>query len=199
MNLVAIRVLSLPAVCSLALPLLVACASQSPDAPTASPTDRVAEPMNVAIASTPPLDLVRRGGSFLFSLDESAPSARWHQQCAEESGGDATKAEACYAHIREVGSHEGMRFGLDAEQRVVLTSFGLEDGKDAIYMEGPLTLRTDGEHALLATFAAPPHGLQIDHGSVWPQKPLRFEFLDASTLVMTDEVKGRLVFHRVQP
>jgi hypothetical protein len=176
------------------------CASQSPDPPTASPTGvtaAAAEPLQ-ATMTTPPLDRVRRGGSFLFSLDESSPAARWHAQCGKESGGDAVKAEACYGHIREVGSHEGMRFTLDAQQRVVLTSFGLEDGKDAVYLEGPLSLRGDGEHALVATFAAPPHGLQVEGSPVW-QKPFRFEFPDESTLIMNDEVKGRLVFHRAQP
>jgi hypothetical protein len=189
-----IRLSALPA-----LALVAACASQSPDAPLPSPTGASTESLSAATAMTPPLDLVRRGGSFLFSLDESAPAARWHEQCGKESGGNAAKADACYAHIREVGSHEGMRFSLDADQRVVLTSFGLEDGKDAVYLEGPLALRADGDHALVATFAAPPHGLQMEGSSVWPQKALRFEFVDASTLVMTDEVKGRLVFHRAQP
>jgi hypothetical protein len=185
---------SLPVLC-----LLAACASQNPDAPGSSPTGVSTEPLGPATTTSPPLDLVRGGGSFLFSLDESSPAARWHEQCGKESGGDAAKAEACYAHVREVGSHEGMRFGLDVEQRVVLTSFGRQDGKDAIYLEGPLALRADGEHAVIATFATSPHGLQMEGKPAWPKKPLRFEFPDASTMVMTDEVKGRLVFHRAQP
>jgi hypothetical protein len=180
-----------------AFALVAACASQSPDPPAAS-TGTSAEPLNASSATTPSVDLLRAGGSFLFSLDESDPAAMWHERCGRESGGDAAKAAACYAHIREVGSHEGMRFTLDAEQRVVLTSFGLEDGKDAIYMEGPLEVRPDGDRAVVATFAAPPHGLQIE-GNAWPKKPVRLEFPDASTLVMKDEVKGRLVFHRTQP
>jgi hypothetical protein len=136
----------------------------------------------------------------MFSLDESDPSATFHQQCSRETGGDAAKADACYAHVREVGSHEGMRFAVDAEQRVVMTSFGLEEGKEAIYLEGPLALRTDGDHALLATFAAPPHGIQMAGApTAWPKKPVHLEFDGDSTLVMTDEVKGRLVYHRAQP
>jgi len=176
-----------------------ACASQSPDAPTASPLGMSAEALGPT-AVTPPLDLIRRGGSFMFSLDESGPSATFHEQCSRETGSDAAKADACYAHVREVGSHEGMRFALDAEQRVVMTSFGLEDGKEAIYLEGPLALRTDGDHALLGTFAAPPHGVQMAGATTaWPKKPVRLEFEGDSTLVMTDEVKGRLVYHRAQP
>ncbi len=189
-----IRAFALPFMCLVAV---AACASQNPDAP-GTPT-AVSNEALTASSATSPLDLVRGGGSYLFSLDESAPAARFHTQCATESGGDTAKADACYAHIREVGSQEGMRFGLDAEQRVVLTSFGREDGKDAVYLEGPLALRADGDHAVVATFAAAPHGLQMDGKPVWPQKPFRFEFPDSTTMVMTDEVKGRLVFHRAQP
>ena len=58
-------------------------------------------------------------------------------------------------------------------------------------------MRVDGDHTVIATFAAPPHGLQMEGKPAWP-KPLRFEFPDSSTMVMTDEVKGRLVFHRTQ-
>ncbi len=183
------------------LGLLAACASQNPEAQGSSPagpTGVSTEPITAAASTTPPLDLVRGGGSFLFSLDESSPAAHWHEQCAKDSGGDAAKEGACYGHIHEVASHEGMRFGLDAEQRVVWTSFGLEDGKDAIYLEAPLALRADGDHAVIATFAAPPHGLQMEGKPTWPKKPMRFEFPDSSTMVMTDEVKGRLVFHRTQ-
>jgi hypothetical protein len=182
-----------------AFALLAACASQSPDPSTSSLTGVSAEPLGASAATTPSLALIRAGGSFLFSLDESDPSAMWHQRCGQESGGDAAKAEACYAHVREVGSHEGMRFALDADQRVIWTSFGLEDGKDAIYLQGPIDLRADADGAVVGTFAAPPHGLQMEGKDAWPKRPIRFELPDANTLVMKDEVKGRLVFHRTQP
>jgi hypothetical protein len=193
MNL-SLRTVVFPVLC-----LVAACGSQGSDETTSSPTAVSTEPLTSATASTPALDQIRHGGSFLFSLDESDPATMWHDRCGKESGGDAAKADACYAHIREVGSHEGMRFSVDADQRVILTSFGLEDGKDAVYLEGPLALRADGDHAVIGTFSARPHGLQMDGSSTWPQKPVRLELEGGgSTLVMTDEVKGRLVFHRTQ-
>jgi hypothetical protein len=79
---------------------------------------------------------------------------------------------------------------------VVLTPFDLEDGKEAIYLEGPLSLATDGDRGVLGTFAAVPHGLQMEGKTALPKKPVRFEFVDAKTMVMTDEIKGRLVYHR---
>jgi hypothetical protein len=176
------------------LALLTACASQSPEPPTATGS----APETLAAPAHPTtLELLRQGGAFMFSLDESDPATMWHERCARESGGDAAKAAACYAHVREVGSHEGIRFSVDAEQRIVLTSFGQEDGKDAIYLEGPLTLAPDGDHAVIGNFATTPHGLQMEGKSGPPQKPVRIELTDGKTMVMVDEAKGRLVFHRV--
>jgi hypothetical protein len=179
------------------LALLTACASQSPDPPTSSPTGAGSDRLAESAGSTSALDTLRRGGSFMFSLDESAPSAMIHEQCGKESGGDPAKAETCYARVREQGSHEGIRFALDAQQRIVLTSFGLEDGKEAIYLEGPMSLVADGDRAVVGNFAAAPHGLQMKGKSAGPDKPVRIELPDASTMVMIDQVKGRLVFHRV--
>ena len=90
-----------------------------------------------------------------------------------------------------------MRFALDRDQHVVWTSFGTDDaGKEAIFLEGPLAVAADGDHAVVGTFAATPHGTQMEGKTALPTKPVHFEFIDASTMVMTDEVKGRLVFHR---
>jgi hypothetical protein len=189
---VAVPTRFLAAVCVLVLP--AACASQSPDPPAAM-TGTTSETLSTSAVSTPGLEQMKRGGPYMFSLDESDPSATFHAKCAKESGGDAAKADTCYAQIREEGSHEGMRFSLDAQQRIVWTSFGLEDGKEAIYLEGPLTIATDGQRGVVGTFAAPPHGLQMEGQTALPKKPIRFMFVDAKTMVMTDEVKGRLVFH----
>jgi hypothetical protein len=187
---------SIPALSVLpVLALLAACASQSPDVSPSSTSESLVAPSG-ATAPTSALEILRQGGAFMFSLDESDPSTRFHEQCARESGGDVAKAEACYAHVREVGSHEGIRFALDAQQRVVLTSFGLEDGKEAIYLEGPLALAADGDKAVLGNFATTPHGLQMEGKSGPPNKPVRLEFVDAKTMVMVDDQKGRLVFHR---
>jgi hypothetical protein len=89
-----------------------------------------------------------------------------------------------------------MRFSLDADHHVVWTSFGNDDGKQAIYLEGPLAVAADGERGVVGTFASMPHGTQMAGKTALPTRPVHFEFVDATTLVMNDEVKGRLVFHR---
>jgi hypothetical protein len=178
------------------LALLAGCASQSPDAPTTSSQGLSQGTLDVASGGTTALDLMKQGGTFMFSLDESDPAATFHAQCQKESAGDAAKADACYAHIRQEGSQEGMRFSLDPDQHVVWTSFGLEDGKEAIYIQSPMALTTDGERAVVATFAAAPRGVQVEGQPNWAAQRIHFAFPDASTMVMNDKSKGKLVFHR---
>ncbi|HEY1693103.1 MAG TPA: hypothetical protein VGG39_13135 [Polyangiaceae bacterium] len=178
------------------LALLAGCASQSPDA-APSPVGVASDPLVAAPGATSAVALLERGGTFMFSLDESDPAAHFHAQCASESGGDKAKADACYAHVRDVGSQEGMRFALDGQSRVVWTSFGHEDGKEVVYIEAPLTVTADGEHAVLTSFAEAPRGPQLAGEKDWASKKVRIELPDASTMVMNDPRKGKLVFHRV--
>jgi len=177
--------------------LLAACASQSPDAPATSSMGVSQGAVSVASSSTPALDIMKQAPTFMFSLDESDPAATFRAQCQKESGGDAAKADACYAHVRQEGSQEGMRFSLDSEQHVVWTSFGLEDGKEEIYIQSPMGITTDGDRAVVATFAAAPHGVQVEGQPNWAAQRIHFAFPDATTMVMNDKTKGKLVFHRV--
>lgn len=180
------------------LPLLAACASQSPDAPGANATPGAPQgTLQLAAVSTPAIDLMKRGGTFMFSLDESDPAARFKAQCQKESAGDGAKADACYAQIRDEGAHEGMRFALDGEGHVVWTSFGREDGKDVVYIQSPMSLVADGDRGVVATFVAAPRGAQVEADWKWASARIPFAFPDDSTMVMNDKTKGKLVFHRV--
>jgi hypothetical protein len=181
----------------LALAPLAACASQSPDPGSAAPSGTSTASLTPASASTPALDVLKAGGSFAFALDESAPAAFFHQKCASDSNGDAAAADACYAHVRDVSSHEGIRFAIDAQGHLVWTSYGLEDGKEAIYVEAPLAVTTEGDHVVVGTPAGAVHGLQVPSGQIPAGKTIRFEVVDARTVTMTDPQKGLLVFHKV--
>lgn len=188
---------SFAAAASLALlASLPACASQSPDA-SPSAVGVTSDPLTSTPGGTTAVALLEHGGTFMFSLDESDPAARFHEQCASESGGDQAKSEACYAHVRDVGSKEGMRFALDADHHVVWTSFGQEDGKEVVYVEAPLDVTADGEHAVVSRFAAAPRGPQLAGEKDWASARVRIELPDASTMIMRDPRKGKLVFHRV--
>ncbi len=187
--------LIISAVC---LAAITACASQSPETSSASPTGESAEQLSAANGTSPALDVLKQGGPFVFALDESDPSKAFHDQCNTQSSGDSAKADACYARIREEGAHELIRFALAADGHLVWTSYGIEDGKEVLFLEIPLAVTTDGERAVVGRAAGTARGRQAGDGVVSPSKRIRFEVPDASTVAMVDPQKGRLVFHRVQ-
>ena len=151
-------------------------------------------------AAAPPknaLELLRTGGSFGFALDESDPAAGFHAQCAQEHAGDAAGAEACYAKIREQGAREGIRFAVDPAGRLVWTSYGVEDGQPATYIEAHLDATLEREGYVTSRLVEPAHGLQVEHNPFPPNKAIPFQVVDANTVVMVDGRKGKLVFHRL--
>jgi hypothetical protein len=177
----------------LALPL-VACASAAdhPAPPTSEPTT-----VDRAAPSTALLEL-RGGGDFMFVLDESAPASMWRTRCEGEHPRDAAAADRCYAAVREQGSHEGLRFSVDANKHLVFTSFGIEDGREATYLEVPLAVASEGDRVVAATPAGAAHGLQIADKPLPSDAVMRFELVDDTTIAMNDPQKGRLVFRRAR-
>ena len=150
----------------------------------------------LAANATPPAEkslaiaVLRRGGRFMFSLDESEIGSITRDRCAREAD-----AEACYARIRDRGAQEGLRFAQDGAGHTVFTSFGPEPGDEGIYIEVPLDLTADGPNGVVATIAGPARGTQIKSKGA-PQGIPRFEVIDGTTIAMIDPIKGRFVFHR---
>jgi hypothetical protein len=175
---------------------LAACASQSPDASTASSPGSAPGSLSVAAVSTPALDVLKRGGSFAFALEESSPASVIREQCTKQSGGDVAKANACYARVSDVASREGIRFAMDPSGHLVWTSYGAEDGKEEIYIEAPLSVVTEGDRVVVGTPAGPAHGIQLEGKQFPAGKQIRFEVVDVATVTMSDPEKGTLVFHR---
>jgi hypothetical protein len=161
--------------------VLAACASSAE--PAASPTVSA-------------LDTLKAGGTFAFVLDESAPGVKLHASCAAEHPGDPAAASACYEAIRQVAAHEGIRFSQDPAGRLIWTSYGVEEGKPATYIEGALSASLEPEGIVAAKFAEAPHGLSVDKHPMDPTMVLRFQVVDASTVITDDPHKGRLVFRR---
>lgn len=169
----------------------LACASQSPDVSVASTG-------SAASTTSPALEALKRGGTFMFSLDESDPATTIRQQCAAKSGGDQAKADACYAEVRAIGSREGFRFTVGQDGQIVWTSFGSETpGNEIVFLEAPLSVTAEGDRVLVMTLTAAPHGTQAKGAQDWRGKAVRFELAD-DTLVMSDPRKGKLVFHRAK-
>jgi len=162
--------------------VLAACASAAE--PAAAPTRNA-------------LENLRAGGTFAFSLDESAPATMWHARCASEHTTDAAAAAACYDAVKQEGSQEGFRFSVDTAGRLVWTSFGVEDGKPATYIEVPLDASLEKEGVVAARPAERAKGLQVQDNPLREGIVLRFQMVDPDTLVTVDPQKGKLVFHRV--
>ncbi len=162
--------------------VLVACASAAE--PAASPSHSA-------------IDTLRAGGTFAFVLGESDPGTKLRASCAAEHPGDATGAAACYDAVRQQADREGIRFSLDAAGRLVWTSYGVEEGKPVTYVEGPLEASLAEDGSIAAKQAERPHGLQVEAKDFPTSAVLRFQVIDADTVVMPDPHKGKLVFHRV--
>jgi hypothetical protein len=174
-----------------------ACASQSPDASTTSPAGETSETLSASSITTPALDVLKTGGTFVFALDESHPAQRLHEECNAESGGDAAKAGACYARIQEEAGREGIRFATNADGRLVWTSWVVSDGRELTLLEVPLAVTAEGDHVILGRPLGAARGAQAGSLPTAPNKLLRFEVPDATTVAMVDPdpAKGRLVFH----
>ncbi len=163
--------------------VLAACASAAE--PAASPTRNA-------------LETLRAGGSFGFALDESDPAATFHAQCATQHPGDTAAAGACYDALRREGALEGIRFSVDKDGNLVWTSYGVEDGQPATYIEAHLDAALVKEGLVSARLVAPATGLQVKEMGPLPQnKVFPFQVVDPNTVVMVDGRKGKLVFHRL--
>ncbi len=144
-------------------------------------------------APTDAIAIVRAGGTFAFALDESDPAATIRAGCEKSEPSDPA---GCYARIRKEAAEEKIKLASDGAGHVVFTSFGPEDGKDTVWIEIALDVAADGSRAVVGTPAGPLKGAWA--GKIRPASiALRFEVLDATTIVTTDSKKGRLVYHRV--
>lgn len=138
----------------------------------------------------------RLEGTFDFDLDASDVAATFRATCDKQASGDAAKSAACYDAVRKEARDEKVRFTKNAEGQLVYTSFGLEAGKEEVYLEAPITLtRGAEEHMMLAKAAAFPHGSFVSRVS-FALRDLPIEAPDATTLVLVDPSKGRLVYRR---
>lgn len=133
-------------------------------------------------------------GTWTFVLDASEVAGPIRSNCEKNAAGDAAKADACWREVSAEAAREKIRFATDKSGRSVWTSFGVEGGKEEIFVEVPVELTADGPGHVLAKVAGKPRGgmaaqLEKSHINV-----MRIEVVDARTIAMNDPKKGRLVY-----
>jgi len=162
------------------------------------PAPAAAEPTTVDRAAPSTALLELRGGhaDYMFVLDESAPASTFRARCAAQHPVDPAAADACYAEVREGASHEGVRFSVDADKHLVFTSFGLEGGHEATYLQVPTNVASEGDRIVAMIPAAAARGLQTDVKPLPRNAVMHVELVDDLTIAMTDPQKGRLVYRR---
>lgn len=176
-------------------PQVTSSASAVADVPTAAPveTAKAAEP------PPPPKKTAKEsleaGGTFAFSLADSPDAKKVADDaCDKKAKKDAKKLDACHKETDDAAAGEGIRFEKDKDGKIVWTSYGIENGKEVIYIKVPfkvakedgskITLIPDGKaEGKMAKGAAP--------------KEVLFE-VDDATVKMTDPMgkKGVLVYKK---
>ncbi len=171
---------------------------EPPSTPTPTNVAPPATPTTAAIAIQP---LIADGAKFQFSLKESADALKLQNGlCAQEAKGDAAKQAACLAAVEKEGAAEGIRFEKDGD-KLFWVSFGAgKDGKEEIFLRGPIALLDAPTDELHFRPAGPFTGKQAAEAGFdkFPaDKFITVKATDARTLVMqAPPPKGALVYHR---
>lgn len=170
----------------------------TPTPPT--PTDAPAAPSPTAAAPVAILPLLEGGTRFQFSLRES-PGALALQtaQCAQKAAGDGAKQAACLAEVEKEAVTEGIRFEQEGTTRLWV-SYGMgADGKEEIYLRGPIQVIASPAHELRFRPAGPFTGKQAAEAQLDKLPAERFltvRSIDAHTVAMdAPPPKGTLVYH----
>jgi hypothetical protein len=174
---------------TLALSMTLACSASEPAASLPGEA-RTMSPLEAVKAGSPASALLE-GGTYWFVFDESPTVlAMMQDRCSHKS--DSAR---CVDEVRQAGAHEGIRFSGADPSNVTWTSFGVEDGREVLFLEMPLAV-TDTDGPVVHTkLAGPPRGRQaagFDRKA--PSGGPSFEVIDAKTVAMTDPDKGKLVF-----
>jgi hypothetical protein len=154
-----------------------------------------------AEASAPPpppkksaKDILTGGGTFMFSLADSADAKKASDDaCAKKGGKNEKKVQACKDDAATAAAGEGVRFEKDDKGKWFWVSFGTEKGKEVIYNKVEFSIASDSDGKVTLTPAGKDMGKK-------PMKALPKEVVveipDESTVSMTDPKKGKLVYKK---
>lgn len=186
---------------AVAIAFVAACGGTPPkvDAPepteTPEPAEEKAEPAE-PVDETPKRksakEMVAGTESFFFVLADSDPNQAKTAECEKKSKGNEEKLAECTKKLQEAAALEGIRFAPgDEEGTRWWISFGDEKGKEVIFNKVQVKVASEAVDKLTLV----PVGKDVGKK---PMKKLPAEMVlespDDKTFVMTDPVKGKLVF-----
>ena len=134
-------------------------------------------------------------GTYDFVLEASDVAAKFRDKCSAEAGGDATRSAQCFDAIKQEASQEKIRFSRNEAGELVWTSFGVEDQREVVFVQVPVTIAQADRGAFIAKTAGWPRGTlagQLTH----IRAEMRIERDTDGLLVMIDPRKGRLAYRR---
>lgn len=176
-----------PLALALALALAAAaCASSS--AGEALPASSASSPIDA------PKEPALLSGTWRFDLASSDAAKPIREACANESGGDPTKADACFREVLAKSAREKIRFATGAAGHIVWTSLATLGPKETVYLEVPVELAAEGPGRVRMTIAGVPVGEHAAEFAKSKVETTSIELVDARTIAMSDPRKGRLVF-----
>lgn len=161
----------------------LACSSGSPDVGTStSPTSSAVEALS---------------GTYDFVLASSDVGKKLRAQCDASGGGDTSRAAQCWSEVEHDAANEKIRFSRNEEGQLVFTSFGVDNGKEDVFVELPIAMKELSPGIVVASAAGWPRGSLVGQLT-----NLRFERRvergPDDTIALTDPSKGRLVYSRAK-
>jgi hypothetical protein len=144
-------------------------------------------------ATSPEIETLTGTWDFVLASSDVGPKLR--AQCDTSNAGDAARAAQCWSDVQRDAANEKIRFSRNAEGQLVFTSFGVENGKEDVFVEVPIAAREVEPGVIMASPAGWPRGSLVGRLTNLHFER-RVERGADDTLVLPDPKKGRLVYRR---
>jgi hypothetical protein len=166
--------------------------AEPPPPAATTPPEPAAEAPPPAPARKPAKDIVtNRGAVFMLSFADSDIKQAKTEECAKKAKNDEKKTEECLTKAEGEAANEGVRFEQDDKGNWWWVAFVKKGDKETVNNKVQFKIKSEAEDKLtLAT-----------EGKDQGKKPLKalpaelvIEVPDEKTVVITDPVRGRLVY-----
>lgn len=126
-------------------------------------------------------------GTYDFLLEQSDVAAPLREKCAADA--------KCWNEIREEADKEKIRFTRDTSGQLVFSSYGIEDGKEHLFLEAPVAIAEASPNVYRGRLVGWPKGKLVAQ-LTRARSEMKIERRADGTITVIDEKKGRLVYKR---